>query len=86
MLASVLNSYRAIQVNIQIVLVFIKMCELLAAHKEILHKLEEIERKDTDYDQEIILIFEYLKQLEKIKHEEPERTPKIIKGYKKEKE
>jgi phage regulator Rha-like protein len=86
MLASVLNSDRAIQVNIQIVRVFIKMREMLATRKVILQKLEEIERKYTDHDQKIMLIFEYLKQLEKIKHEELERKPTVIKGYKKEKE
>jgi hypothetical protein len=62
------------------------MREMLAAHKEILQKLEEIERKYTDHDQKIMLIFEYLKQLEQIKHEELERKPPVIKGYKKEKE
>ena len=86
MLASVLNSERAIQVNIQIVRVFIKMREILAAHKEILQKLEEIERKYTDHDQKIMLIFEYLKQLEQIKHQELERKPTVVKGYKEEKE
>lgn len=86
MLAGVLNSDRAIQVNIQIVRVFNKMREMLAAHKEILKKLEEIERKYTDHDQKIMLIFEYLKQLEQIKHQELERKPPVVKGYKKEKE
>jgi len=86
MLAGVLNSDRAIMVNIQIVRVFNKMREMLVAHKEILKKLEEIERKYTDHDQKIMLIFEYLKQLEQIKHEELERKPPVIKGYKKEKQ
>ena len=45
MLASVLNSERAIKVNIQIMRIFIKMREMLATHKEILQKLEEMERK-----------------------------------------
>ena len=39
MLASVLNSERAMQVNIQIVKVFTKMREILASHKELLLKL-----------------------------------------------
>ena len=39
MLASVLNSERAMQVNIQIVRVFTKMREILASHKELLLKL-----------------------------------------------
>jgi hypothetical protein len=44
MLSSVLNSDRAILVNIQIMRVFTKMRALLDSHKEILRKLESIER------------------------------------------
>jgi hypothetical protein len=62
-LASVLNSQRAIEVNIQIVRVFTKMRELLLTHKDILLKLEIIEKKLTSHDDDIALIFEYLKQL-----------------------
>lgn len=87
MLASVLNSERAIQVNLQIVRVFIRMREMLATHKEILHKLEQIEKKDIEQDQKIMLIFEYLKQLEQVKQTELEQGPrKVIKGYRKDKE
>jgi hypothetical protein len=70
MLSSVLNSDRAILVNIQIVRVFTKMRSLLDSHKEILRKLESIEKKDIDQDEKILLIFEYLKQLEQAKQEE----------------
>ena len=63
MLASVLNSDRAIDVNIQIVRIFTKMRELLLTHKDILLQLEKIEKKVTGHDQDIKLIFEYLKQL-----------------------
>ena len=87
MLASILNSERAIQVNLQIVRVFIKMREMLATHKEILHKLEQIERKDIEQDQKIMLIFEYLKQLEQAKQSELEQEPrKIVRGYRKDKD
>ena len=70
MLSSVLNSDRAILVNIQIIRVFTKMRELLTTHKDILQKLEQIETKDIEQDKKIMLIFEYLKQLEKAKQEE----------------
>ena len=63
MLASVLNSERAIVVNIQIVRVFTKMRELLLTHKDILLQLEKIEKKMTGHDEDIALIFQYLKQL-----------------------
>ena len=70
MLSSVLNSNRAIMVNIQIIRVFTKMREMLETHKEILQKLEQLEKKDIEQDDKIMLIFEYLKQLEKSKKEE----------------
>jgi len=72
MLSSILNSERAIHVNIQIIRIFIRMRELLSTHKEILKKLEQIEKKDIEQDEKIMLIFEYLKQFEKTKMEEHE--------------
>jgi len=63
MLASVLNSERAIEMNIQIVRVFTKIREMLLAHKDILLQLEKIEKKLTGHDEDITLIFGYLKQL-----------------------
>ncbi|MGV8138349.1 MAG: ORF6N domain-containing protein [Mangrovibacterium sp.] len=82
MLSSILNSERAIQVNIQIIRIFTKMRALLATHKEILQKLEQLEKKDIEQDEKIMLIFEYLKQLEKAKQEELEfkNRPRI--GFK----
>jgi ORF6N domain len=70
MLSSVLNSDRAIMVNIQIMRVFTKLRALLYSHAEIIVKLESIERKDIEQDEKILLIFEYLKQLEQVKQEE----------------
>ena len=64
MLASILNSERAIQVNIQIVRIFTRMREMLNSHQEILQKLEKLDSKDVEQDEKIALIFKYLKQLE----------------------
>ena len=50
MLASVLNSERAIQVNIQIVRIFTRMREILASHKGLLLKLEKIALKLAEHD------------------------------------
>jgi ORF6N domain len=63
MLSSVLNSERAINVNIQIMRIYTKMRELLLTNQEILLKLEQLERKVTGHDEDIQLIFKYLKQL-----------------------
>ncbi len=82
MLSSVLNSERVISVNIQIIRIFTKMRELLSTHKEILQKLEQLERKDMEHDEKIMLIFEYLKQLEKSKQEELDQKNRPRIGYK----
>ncbi len=82
MLASVLNSERAIQINVQIVRIFIKMREMLASHKEILRRLEKIEHKLVENDDQILLIFEYLKQLEQIKQQELLHKSRKPIGYK----
>jgi hypothetical protein len=63
MLSSVLNSETAIRVNIQIIRVFTRMRQILLTHKDILLQLEKMERKLTGHDEDIQLIFKYLKQL-----------------------
>ena len=60
MLSSVLNSERAIQVNIQIMRVFIKLKEMLATHKDLKLKIEEMEKK---YDYQFKIVFDAIKQL-----------------------
>lgn len=63
MLSSVLNSETAIRVNIQIIRVFTRMREMIMTHKDILLQLEKIEKKLAGHDEDITLIFGYLKQL-----------------------
>jgi len=82
MLSSVLNSDRAILVNIQIMRVFTKMRTLLESHKEILRKLESLEKKDIEQEDKILLIFEYLKQLEQAKQEETQFRERKRIGFK----
>ncbi len=63
MLSSVLNSNTAIKVNIQIIRVFTRMKEMLLTNKDILLKLEQLENKVSQHDENIQMIFEALKQL-----------------------
>jgi hypothetical protein len=63
MLASVLNSDRAIKVNIQIVKIFIQMRELILSHKDVLLKLEQLEKQTIKNSKDVQLIFKYLKKL-----------------------
>lgn len=63
MLSSVLNSERAILVNIHIIRVFTRLREMLLTNKDVLLKLEQLERKVVRQDDDIKLIFDYLKEL-----------------------
>ena len=73
MLSSVLNSDRAIEVNIQIMRVFAQLREMMISHKDLARKIEDMERKFKDHDQKIILIFEAIKRLLK-ETEEPSKN------------
>ncbi|MCK9640388.1 MAG: ORF6N domain-containing protein [Prolixibacteraceae bacterium] len=82
MLSSVLNSERAIMVNIQIMRIYVRIREMMMLDKDILHRMESIERMLNRHDNQIVAVFEYLKKLEQTKHQELEHInrPKI--GYK----
>ena len=75
MLSSVLNSKKAIQVNIQIIRTFTKLRELLSTNKELKIKVENMEKK---YDTKLSQVFEILKQLIK-----QESLPKKQIGFRK---
>ena len=62
MLASILRSKIAMQVSVRIIEIFVKMREMLSAHSDILLKLEQLERKVSGHDEDIQLIFKYLKK------------------------
>ena len=74
MLSSVLNSKRAIHVNIQIMRIFTRLREVIASNKEIMEKLNQLENKVEKHDSEIQSIFEAIRQLIAT----PERTKKKI--------
>ena len=63
MLSGVLNSETAIRVHIQIIRIFTRMREMIMTHKDILLQLEKMEKKLAGHDEDITLIFQYLKQL-----------------------
>ncbi|OGX15220.1 MAG: DNA-binding protein [Omnitrophica WOR_2 bacterium RBG_13_41_10] len=63
MLSSVLNSERAIQVNILIMRAFTKLREILLTHKDLAIKLDNLEKKYADHDEKIKNIFEAIRQL-----------------------
>lgn len=63
MLSSVLNSERAIQVNILIMRAFTKIREILLTHKELAEKIEVLEKKYAEHGETIKAIFEAIKRL-----------------------
>ena len=63
MLSSVLNSERAIEVNIAIMRVFVRLREMMATHKELAFKLIELEERLEGHDEQIQNIFEAIHQL-----------------------
>jgi len=69
MLSSVLNSKRAVQVNIQIMRTFTRLREMLAGHKDLQKKIEDMEAK---YDNQFRVVFEAIKQLLQ-EEEKPQR-------------
>lgn len=74
MLSSVLNSEKAIQVNIQIMRTFTKIKEMVVSNKELRRKIEEMERK---YDGKFMVVFKAITKL----IGEPERENKRKIGF-----
>jgi phage regulator Rha-like protein len=73
MLSTVLNSERAIQVNITTMRAFVKLRQILAAHKELADKLNELEQRLSKHDADIQAIFEAIRQLMAPPPEKPRR-------------
>lgn len=92
MLSSVLNSERAIKVNIEIMRAFVRLRKILASHADLDRKLEALEKK---YDAQFKVVFDAIRELMKPPEtkkrpigflvEEPHVPYKSLKGFKKQK-
>jgi putative hemolysin len=60
MLSSVLNSERAVQVNIAIMRAFVKLREMISTHKDLARKLASLEKK---YDAQFRVVFDAIREL-----------------------
>lgn len=60
MLSSVLRSKRAVRVNIEIMRAFVRLRAILATHKDLARKLEELEKR---YDAQFRVVFDAIRQL-----------------------
>ena len=74
MLSSVLRSKRAVQVNVEIMRAFVRLRDMVSAHKDLARKLAELEQRIEKHDEDIRLIFEAIRQL----MAPPDRPPKKI--------
>jgi hypothetical protein len=63
MLSSVLNSDRAIEVNIAIMRAFVQLRKMIASNKDLAQKLKELEKRLEKHDEDIKLIFEAIREL-----------------------
>ncbi len=71
MLSSVLRSKRAVQVNIEIVRAFVRLREMVASHRDLARRLDELEKK---YDAQLKVVFDTIRKL----MEPPEKPKKQI--------
>jgi hypothetical protein len=78
MLASVLNSPIAVQTSVLVVRAFVKLWEMLATHKDLAKKLEEIEKK---YDAQFKVVFDAIRELMR-----PPETKRRKIGFRRERE
>jgi hypothetical protein len=74
MLSSVLNSERAVKVNIAIMRAFVKLRRMLDTNRELAQKFSELERRVGKHDEEIVGILEAIRQL----MAPPEKPPREI--------
>ena len=79
MLSSVLNSNRAIQVNIQIIRIFTRIRKILFDHTELQLEVEKIKAQLNNHGKNMEIVFQYLDEL--IQKQENPVTRKSI-GYK----
>jgi hypothetical protein len=63
MLSSVLNSQRAVQMNILIIRAFVKLREMLATHKDLARKIEDLERQQKEHGRQLAAVYSIVKRL-----------------------
>jgi hypothetical protein len=76
MLSSVFKSERAVQMNLFIVRVFVRLREVLATHKDLAHKMQELERQQRNHGQQLAAVYTIVKRLV-----EPARKRKRTIGF-----
>jgi hypothetical protein len=82
MLSSVLTSKKAIEVNIAIMRTFTLLRKMLLFHKDIIQEIQGLRKQLTEHDNNILLIFEYLRQFEQAKQQQLDQDNRKQIGFK----
>jgi hypothetical protein len=69
MLSSVLNSERAVQMNILIVRAFVRLREVFASHRDLARKIEHIEATQKEHTSVIVAVVKEIKHLKRAPRE-----------------
>jgi phage regulator Rha-like protein len=82
MLSGILNTKKAVEINIAIVRTFTIIRKALLLHKDVLLEIGSIKRQLSDHNEQILMIFEYLKQADESRQLQtgPDKRTRI--GYK----
>ena len=86
MLSSVLSGKRSIEINIAIMRTFTMLRKMLLLHKDIIQEITQIRKQLSEQDNNIMLIFDYLKQFEEAKQQDQEQKERPMIGFKTRKE
>ena len=81
MLSTVLKSELAIKVNIQIIRVYVYIREIGSLQKDIFERLDGMDEKLANCDDKIMLLYDHLRQFEKLKQAEMEKQNRPLIGF-----
>jgi hypothetical protein len=76
MLSSVLRSPQAAVVNIEIMRAFVRLREMIGTHADLARRLDELERRFREHDEQFVVVFDAIRQLMA-----PPQTPTREAGY-----
>jgi hypothetical protein len=82
MLSSVLNSKRAIEVNIAIMRTFTMLRRMMFLQNDVMQEISQIRKQLSEHDNNITFIFEYLKQFEEARKQQLDQAQRKRIGYK----
>lgn len=81
MLSSVLNSKKAIEVNIAIMRTFTMLRKMLLMQKDFMQEIEKIRKHLSEHDNQFLMIFEYLKQVEESRQQQIDQANRKRIGF-----